>query len=80
MHRLFYKSFDLYMVSSPLDKNNRDYHWRLESKSINHVIDLAEEQYINQGIKFIKNNLKKANALSHAYAKNKLYGIYYYDL
>ena len=45
IYRFFHKNFDLYKVLCPLDKNMRDYHWWLESKCRNYVIDLTEEQY-----------------------------------
>ena len=54
MHRFFHKSFDLYKVLFPLDKNITDYHLWLESKCTNYVIDLTEEQYLNAGITNIR--------------------------
>ena len=54
MHRFFHKNFNLYKALCPLDKNIRDNHWWLESQCRNYVIDLTEEQYLNEGIKNIR--------------------------
>jgi len=66
MHRFFYKNFDLYKVLCPLDKNMRDYHWWLESKCRNYVIDLTEEQYLNEGIMNIRDKGQKTKSMGHS--------------
>ena len=67
MHRFFHKSFDLYKVLCPFDKNMRDYHWWLESKCRNYVIDLTEEQYLNEGIMNIRDKGQKTKSIGHSY-------------
>jgi len=67
MHRFFYKNFDLYKVLCPFDKNMRDYHWWLESKCRNYVIDLTEEQYLNEGIKNIRDKGQITKSIGHSY-------------
>ena len=67
MHRFFHKNFDLYKVLCPLDKNMRDYHWWLESKCRNYVIDLTEEQYLNVGITNIRDKGKVTQSISQSY-------------
>jgi len=76
MHRFFYKSFDLYKVLCPLDKNIRDYHWWLESKCRNYVIDLTEEQYLNEGIKNIRDKGHLTKTMGHAFGKKTKYMAY----
>ena len=66
MHRFFHKNFDLYKVLCPLDKNMRDYHWWLESKCRNYVIDLTEEQYLIKGITNIRDNGQMTKSMSHS--------------
>ena len=67
MHRFFHKNFDLYKVLCPLDKKMRDYHWWLESKCRNYVIDLTEEQYLNEGIINLRNKGQIAKSMGHSY-------------
>ncbi len=69
IHRFFYKNYDLYKVPCPLDTNNRDYHWWLESKCRKYIIDLTEEQYLNEGIKDIRKNGYLTNTFGHTYGK-----------
>ncbi len=69
MHRFFYKNFDLYKVLCPFDKNMRDYHWWLESKCRNYVIDLTEEQYLNEGIKNIRDKGQITKSFGHSYGE-----------
>ena len=76
MHRFFYKNFDLYKVLCPLDKNMRDYHWWLESKCRNYVIDLTEEQYLNEGIINIRQNGLITQSIGHAYGIKTKYMAY----
>ena len=73
MHRFFYKNYDLYKVSCPLDNKKRDYHWWLESKCRNYIIDLTEEQYIKKGIIGIRDKGLKTNSLGHLYGKKTKY-------
>jgi len=67
IHRFFYKNFDLYKVLCPLDKKMRDYHWWLESKCRNYVIDLTEEQYLNEGIINLRDKGQIAKSMGHSY-------------
>tara|TARA_Y100001978_G_scaffold23569_1_gene19759 strand:+ start:9 stop:626 length:618 start_codon:yes stop_codon:yes gene_type:complete len=67
IHRFFYKNFDLYKVLCPLDKGKRDYHWWLESKCRNYIIDLTEEQYLNAGITNIRDKGNLTKRTGHAY-------------
>ena len=76
LHRFFHKNFDLYKVSCPLDKSMRDYHWWLESKCRNYVIDLTEEQYLNEGITNIRDKGKIAKNMGHSYANKTKYMAY----
>ena len=76
MHRFFYKNFDLYKVLCPLDKNMRDYHWWLESKCRNYVIDLTEEQYLNEGIINIRHNGLITQSIGHSYGIKTKYMAY----
>ena len=76
MHRFFHKNFDLYKVSCPLDKNMRDFHWWLESKCRNYVIDLTEEQYLNEGIKNIRDKGQITYSMGHSYGNKTKYMAY----
>ncbi len=76
LHRFFYKNFDLYKVSCLLDHKKRDYHWWLESKCRNYVIDLTEEQYLNEGIFNIRNNGQITKSMGHAYGNKTKYMAY----
>ena len=76
MHRFFYKNFNLYKVLCPLDKNMRDYHWWLESKCRNYVIDLTEEQYLNEGITNIRENGQITKSMGHSYGNKTKYMAY----
>ena len=76
MHRFFYKNYDLYKVLCPLDKNMRDYHWWLESKCRNYVIDLTEEQYLNEGITNIRDNGQITKSMGHVYGNKTKYMAY----
>ena len=76
MHRFFHKNFDLYKVLCPLDKNMRDYHWWLESKCRNYVIDLTEEQYLNEGITNIRDNGQITKSMGHSYGNKTKYMAY----
>ncbi len=76
MHRFFHKNFDLYKVLCPLDKNMRDYHWWLESKCRNYVIDLTEEQYLNEGIINIRENGQMTKSMGHSYGNKTKYMAY----
>jgi len=76
MHRFFHKSFDLYKVLCPLDKNMRDYHWWLESKCRNYVIDLTEEQYLNEGITNIRDKGQITKSMGHTYGNKTKYMAY----
>tara|TARA_Y100000589_G_scaffold74994_1_gene68504 strand:+ start:9075 stop:9692 length:618 start_codon:yes stop_codon:yes gene_type:complete len=73
IHRFFYNNYDLYKVPCPLDKKNRDYHWWLESKCRNYIIDLTEEQYLKEGIIGIRSNGLKTNSIGHLYGKKTSY-------
>ena len=76
MHRFFHKNFDLYKVLCPLDKNMRDYHWWLESKCRNYVIDLTQEQYLNEGITNIRNKGQITKSMGHSYGNKTKYMAY----
>ncbi len=76
LHRFFHKNFDLYKVLCPLDKNMRDYHWWLESKCRNYVIDLTEEQYLNEGIINIRDNGQLTQSMGHSYGNKTKYMAY----
>ena len=76
MHRFFYKNFDLYKVLCPFDKNMRDYHWWLESKCRNYVIDLTEEQYLIEGITNIRDNGQITKSMGHSYGIKTKYMAY----
>ena len=76
MYRFFHKNFDLYKVLCPLDKNMRDYHWWLESKCRNYVIDLTEEQYLNEGIINIRHNGLITQSIGHSYGIKTKYMAY----
>ena len=76
MHRFFHKNFDLYTVICPFDKKKRDYHWWLESKCRNYVIDLTEEQYLNEGITNIRAKGKLTNITGHSYGRKTKYMAY----
>ena len=76
MHRFFHKNFDLYKVLCPLDKNRRDYHWWLESKCRNYVIDLTQEQYLNEGITNIRNKGQITKSMGHSYGNKTKYMAY----
>ena len=76
MHRFFYKNYDLYKVSCPIDKTLRDYHWWLESKCRNYVIDLTEEQYLNEGIINIREKGQLTKSLGHSYGNKTKYMSY----
>ena len=76
LHRFFHKNFDLYKVLCPLDKNMRDYHWWLESKCRNYVIDLTEEQYINEGITNIRHKGQITKSMGHSYGNKTKYMAY----
>ena len=73
MHRFFYQNYDLYKVRCPLDKKNEDFHWWLESKCRNYIIDLTEEQYLKKGIMGIRDKGLKTNSLGHLYGKKTKY-------
>ena len=77
MYRFFYKNFDLYKISCPLDKNMRDYHWWLESKCRNYVIDLTEEQYLNEGITNIRDKGQITSCIGHSYGNKTKYMAYF---
>ena len=76
MHRFFHKNFDLYKILCPLDKNMRDYHWWLESKCRNYVIDLTEEQYLIEGITNIRDNGQITKSMGHSYGNKTKYMAY----
>ena len=76
IHRFFHKNFDLYKVLCPLDKNRRDYHWWLESKCRNYVIDLTQEQYLNEGITNIRNKGQITKSMGHSYGNKTKYMAY----
>ena len=76
MHRFFYKNYDLYKTLCPLDKNMSDYHWWLESKCRNYVIDLTEEQYLNEGIINIRDKGQLTKKIGHSYGKKTKYMAY----
>ena len=76
LHRFFHKNFDLYKVLCPLDKNMRDFHWWLESKCRNYVIDLTEEQYLNEGIKNIRDKGQITKSMGHSYGNKTKYMAY----
>ena len=76
MHRFFHKNFDLYKVLCPLDTNKRDYHWWLESKCRNYVIDLTQEQYINLGITNIRHKGHITKSIGHSYGNKTKYMAY----
>ena len=76
IHRFFHKNFDLYKVLCPLDKNMRDYHWWLESKCRNYVIDLTEEQYLIEGITNIRDNGQITMSMGHSYGDKTKYMAY----
>ena len=76
IHRFFHKNFDLYKVLCPLDKNMRDYHWWLESKCRNYVIDLTEEQYLNEGITNVRDKGKITKSVGHSYGNKTKYMAY----
>ena len=76
MHRFFHKNFDLYKALCPLDKKMRDYHWWLESKCRNYVIDLTEEQYLNEGITNIRDNAQITKSMGHSYGNKTKYMAY----
>jgi len=76
IHRFFYKNFDLYKVLCPLDKNRRDYHWWLESKCRNYVIDLTQEQYLNEGITNIRDKGQITKSMGHSYGNKTKYMAY----
>ena len=62
LHRFFWKSYDYYRVPCPLTPTNakkQDYHYWLESKCRNYVIDLCEEQYLKVSIENIRENGEK---------------------
>ena len=67
LHRFFHAEYDLYKVKCPFDKSGKDYHWWLQSKCGQHVIDLTEEQYLLRGIKDIRKNGKKIGAMRGSY-------------
>ena len=71
LHRFFYRSFDLYKVLCPLTPKgvNDDYHWWLQSKCGEYVIDLTEEQYLKEGIKNVRDGGKKKGAMGNSYGK-----------
>ena len=68
--------FDLYKVLCPLDKDMRDYHWWLESKCRNYVIDLTEEQYLNEGITNIRENGQITKSIGHSWGHKTKYMAY----
>ena len=76
MYRFFHKNFDLYKVLCPLDKNMRDYHWWLESKCRNYVIDLTQEQYLNEGITNIRHKGQITKSMGHSYGNKTKYMAY----
>ena len=76
MHRFFYKNFDLYKVLCPFDKNMRDYHWWLESKCRNYVIDLTAEQYLNEGLTNIRDKGYLTKSMGHSYGIKTKYMAY----
>ena len=76
MHRFFHKNFDLYKVLCPFDKKMRDYHWWLESKCRNYVIDLTQEQYINEGITNIRYEGQITKSIGHSYGNKTKYMAY----
>ena len=76
IHRFFHKNFDLYKVLCPLDRSMRDYHWWLESKCRNYVIDLTEEQYLNEGITNIRDNGQITKSMGHSYGNKTKYMAY----
>ena len=76
IHRFFHKNFDLYKVLCPLDKDMKDYHWWLESKCRNYVIDLTEEQYLNEGITNVRDKGKITKNMGHCYGNKTKYMAY----
>ena len=76
MYRFFHKNFDLYKVLCPLDKNMRDYHWWLESKCRNYVIDLTQEQYLKKGITNIRHKGQITKSMGHSYGNKTKYMAY----
>jgi len=76
IHRFFHNNFDLYKCLCPLDKNMRDYHWWLESKCRNYVIDLTEEQYLNEGITNVRDKGKITKCMGHSYGNKTKYMAY----
>ena len=68
MHRFFWKNYDLYRVQCPLDDSGKDFHWWLQSKCGNYVIDLTEEQYLKVGIHNIRDGGKKHGAMGFSYS------------
>ena len=67
LHRFFYADYDLYKVVCPLDKSGKDYHWWLQSKCGQHVIDLTQEQYLLRGITDVRKDGKKIGAMRGSY-------------
>ena len=76
IHRFFHKNFDLYKVLCPFDKSMRDYHWWLESKCRNYVIDLTEEQYLKEGITNIRDMGQLTKSMGRLYGKKTKYMAY----
>tara|TARA_Y100001978_G_scaffold138920_1_gene124237 strand:- start:245 stop:823 length:579 start_codon:yes stop_codon:yes gene_type:complete len=76
LHIFFHKNFDLYKVLCPLDKHINNYHWWLESKCRNYVIDLTEEQYLNEGITNIRDKGKITKSMGHFYDNKTKYMAY----
>ena len=54
----------------------RAYHWWLESKCRNYVIDLTEEQYLNEGIKSIRDRGQTTKIMGHSYGNKTKYMAY----
>ena len=77
MYRFFYKNFDLCKVLCPFDKYIRDYHWWLESKCRNYIIDLTEEQYLNVGITNIRDKGHITKSIGHTYSDKTKYMAYF---
>jgi hypothetical protein len=73
LHRFFWKNYDLYRAKCPLTPvgEKQDYHYWLESKCRNYVIDICEEQYLKVGVKNIRENGEFMHGLVSASIKKK---------
>lgn len=72
LHRFFWNEYDFYRIKCPLTTSEDDYHWWLESKCRNHVIDLTDEQYLKVGVKTIRDGGEKRSSLPMASMKYKV--------